>query len=55
MEPLSPTPGQPGNFLPPPPPTPGQAGSFIPSPPDSVVASVRAEFECAELSWISRK
>jgi hypothetical protein len=36
--------------IPPPPPTPGQAGSFIPPPPDSVVASVRTEFECAELS-----
>jgi hypothetical protein len=56
--PLSPTPGQAGTFAPPP--TPGQAGTFTPAPPgqagafmplpDSVIASVRTEFECAELS-----
>ena len=40
--------------IPPPPPTPGQAGMFIPPPPDSSVTSVQTEFECAELSRVSR-
>jgi hypothetical protein len=40
--------------IPPTPPTPGQAGMLIPPPPDSSVASVEAEFECAELSRVSR-
>jgi hypothetical protein len=41
--------------VPPPPPTSGQAGSFIPAPPDGVVTSVRTEFDCAELSRVSRR
>jgi hypothetical protein len=43
------TPGQTGTFIPPPS-VPGQAGTFTPPLPDSVLASVRTEFECAELS-----
>ena len=48
IPPPPPTAGQVGTFVPPPL-TPGQAGTSIP-PPDSGVASVRSEFECAELS-----
>jgi len=41
--------------IPPPvPPPPGQGGTFIPRP-DSIVTSVPTEFECAELSRVSRQ
>jgi hypothetical protein len=40
--------------IPAPPPTPGQAAMFIPPPPDSSATSVETEFECAELSRVSR-
>lgn len=40
--------------IPPPPPNPGQAGMFMPPPPDSSITSIQTEFECAELSRVSR-
>ena len=55
QSPTSSAPGQIGTVVPPSPATPGQANASGSSPSDSIVADVPAEFECAELSRVSRK